>query len=330
MKSILIKSAGVILILILLFSALVGCVPPVEPDDNVTPEHAHSYEWVTDLEATFDAPGYKHKECECGHIIEENTEIPADKSSANISEDLLLELYEYVLVYTAHGEKRADSFKNKMNDITYRGYDALFTELDPEAYYFVAVYLDQENPESSSGYYPYINGFNHDLEDGKKDYLTVAYKNAEDIKQYYDGKTFLFAFQINYSCICYDILDESRSFKTENIGMYYAEFVDGVNVAERCHRDEIFIRLDSSDSDRKFSAFDLENGSAIYFKYVERDGKQYVAGLAYYIDTYPNEFFSVYADAFLAIMEEEKYTEGKIEYYLFPLDGVVEIIKEER
>ena len=73
MKSILIKSAGVILILILLFSTLMGCVPPVEPDDNVTPEHTHIFSWVIDTAPTYTRSGIKHRECKCGEKANENT-----------------------------------------------------------------------------------------------------------------------------------------------------------------------------------------------------------------------------------------------------------------
>lgn len=85
MKNILTKTTGVILILIILLSTLIGCVNPDadqgesgngQEGENSSPEHTHSYEWVTDIEPTYTTPGTKHKECACGDKIEENTEIP--------------------------------------------------------------------------------------------------------------------------------------------------------------------------------------------------------------------------------------------------------------
>ena len=112
MKNILTKSVGVLLILLMLLSALAGCVNPEidggeqtggeneagensggdhgekdentdeNPDNNIgdenngesdNTEHIHSYEWVTDVEPTYTTPGVKHKECACGYKTEENT-----------------------------------------------------------------------------------------------------------------------------------------------------------------------------------------------------------------------------------------------------------------
>ncbi len=100
MKSIVKKSVGVILVLLILLTTLAGCVKPnvdneKQPskendngsensegnngednkNDNIT-EHTHIYEWVIDIEPTYITPGIKHKECACGDKTEENTEIP--------------------------------------------------------------------------------------------------------------------------------------------------------------------------------------------------------------------------------------------------------------
>jgi hypothetical protein len=54
-----------------------ACTKEITKEDTIIASPGHSWEWVTDEEATCGKAGSKHEECECGAKRSENTEIPA-------------------------------------------------------------------------------------------------------------------------------------------------------------------------------------------------------------------------------------------------------------
>ena len=128
MKNLVKKSIGVLLILLIMFSTLSGCVNPDdsigeqlggEGNSNPISNHTHVFEWVTDVEPTYTTTGIKHKECNCGEKTDENTVIPIvsveDNQGTNLQpnvEDKHTHIYEWVTdvepTYTTPGVKHKE------------------------------------------------------------------------------------------------------------------------------------------------------------------------------------------------------------------------------
>ena len=314
MKSILIKSAGVILILILLFSTLVGCVPPVEP------EHTHSYEWVTDIEASFDASGYKHKECECGHIIEENTEIPADKSVNTVSEKLIIALARYASGLYAGYDSPKDAFAGRMYDAIDDDKTAIFVKINPDDHYFVCVYGDVEDP---SQYVPHEVAFKIDY----AKYTWVAYESEEEIQPTYNGMPIITGFQINRPLICYDVVDGDESVSVENITIYRPAFVDGVNVLDPSYIDSCYIYIAHYEDNRFFDSVEEPFHDVGNFSCIELEGEYYVLARTCNSEDSYEQYYREYYDACRLLWLDQIYYTSSFSYHLIPLDGVVELIR---
>ena len=128
MKNLVKRSIGVLLILLIMFSTLSGCVNPDdsigeqlggEGNSNPISNHTHVFEWVTDVEPTYTTTGIKHKECNCGEKTDENTVIPIvsveDNQGTNPQpdvEDKHTHIYEWVTdvepTYTTPGVKHKE------------------------------------------------------------------------------------------------------------------------------------------------------------------------------------------------------------------------------
>ena len=279
----------------------------------------HSYEWVTDLEATFDAPGYKHKECECGHIIEENTEIPADKSVNTVSEKLIIALARYASGLYAGYDSPKDAFAGRMYDAIDDDKTAIFVKINPDDHYFVCVYGDVEDP---SQYVPHEVAFKIDY----AKYTWVAYESEEEIQPTYNGMPIITGFQINRPLICYDVVDGDESVSVENITIYRPAFVDGVNVLDPSYIDSCYIYIAHYEDNRFFDSVEEPFHDVGNFSCIELEGEYYVLARTCNSEDSYEQYYREYYDACRLLWLDQIYYTSGFSYHLIPLDDLVELI----
>ena len=321
MKNILTKSVGVLLILLMLLSALAGCVNPEidggeqtggeneagensggdhgekdentdeNPDNNIgdenngesdNTEHIHSYEWVTDVEPTYTTPGVKHKECACGYKTEENTEIPALDAPEELNSEES-ELVATLIEYLHNLSVDHDMITKTLADKI----NDIKGGKQP-----LQVVID---PSSRYFVCAYYEGKIRDeyamcFENAHK-YVWVKYETIEEIPERYYDKNIVTIFQINRATYVKDILsDQSDGLIFEQFHMLRPLFGNETIIPDPYDLDEIeqsFIYLNSSEKDEVYFSWHQWNQQLVTIPCVDLDGDHYIYQPMYII--YHNE-----------------------------------------
>ncbi|MBR2850002.1 MAG: hypothetical protein IKJ25_03565 [Clostridia bacterium] len=358
MKNYFKKSVGVLLILFILLSALSGCVNPEVNDgdhaggennsggetnqgseengngDNT--EHTHFYEWVTDIEPTYTTPGVKHKECECGDKIEENTEIPTPNVPEELNADeseLVAALIEYLDNTSVDYDIIGKSLADNINDIK-SGKQPLHVVVDPSSYYFVCAYYEGE-----------IKGeYATSFENATK-YVWVKYETIGEITERYYDKNIITIFQINRTTYALDILNEQADAPFfEQFRMLRPLFENVTIITEPYTVKKMFqsfIYLNSSEKDEVYFSFQQWDSGLITIPCVYWEGRYYICVHTHSINHYENDKrvdrdnyydFEEYYDDLMKIMITDKYkteNETQTTYYgLIEIDALIDVIRK--
>ena len=218
------------------------------------------------------------------------------------------------------------------------GAQPLHVAFDPTNYYFVCGYY---NPTEEDSEWNYCCA---------EEYTWVQYANEDDIPEYYNGRKFLVAFQMNRALTVTDLLNSETANNMEHFQIYSPVFENGFNTESPIVFDETFIYLNNF---RKLFDEDMIYHSTSWYYHrnqaitcVSLDGEYY---LPLYLATIKfDEEFNVeqalsedhfkyelgnYYDPLVNIMDTEKYrvehSTGSFHYYgVVSLDDFVnKIIK---
>lgn len=343
------KSVGVLLILFILLSALSGCVNPEVNDgdhaggennsggetnqgseengngDNT--EHTHFYEWVTDIEPTYTTPGVKHKECECGDKIEENTEIPKKKTDGGVvlSEELILTLTEHLEDYWVQYDIPGHTFGDKLF-LLENGFKPLLVKYSDECYYAVAYYTPSHDFANERIDYCCCN-----------EYLWVGFDSVEKIKETWDGMELVSAFQVNPPEISKNLKTNSTEMTMEHFMQINLVFSGGAATVSEVEFDDFFIYITNKEDDYFYYSSEVAYHEPWSIRCIDIDGEYYIQEYfsteknnGSYIEINLDVTYGKYHDSLVEIMYDY-YVENKedriITYSLFKIGDIVEIIK---
>ena len=277
---------------------------------------AHSFEWRSD---------YKHKECTaCGYIKDEDTSVTVDKDgdgSIKLSDELLAGLKNYFANIMVQYDIGSASFEDKINSCKNDTRTPLMVKFSEKAYYVAAYYA------ASEGHYEHYCCYN--------DYTFVAFEGAEDVKESWDGKAIVGAFQVNPQELCVNIKTGESNTKMDHVSFYTPEFVDGVATDPEIDFDDFFIRLMSKDED--YVCYSSTRHTSLHqlgtLDCMELDGKYYVA--EYHGSLYDGvdleRIYGKYYDTLASLLVDEYVIEEhdrRPRYGLYNLIDIVKIINE--
>ena len=293
--------------------------------EEPTTEESTSEE-PTSEEPTSEEPTSEEPTSEEATSEEPTTNIAQERVPEFENEGLISTLVEYLQnIFTAY-DMPPTSFAIKIDDIK-KGDQPLLVQFNPKEYYFVC------------GYYNATHKYS-EYEDREfccvTEYTWVKFENETDIQEYYSGKKFIVAFQINKSLLVKDILsDESTVPHMEHFQKYETLFENGKNVNASIDFDKTFIYLNSSNKSEIYHSVNIFNHEWITLPCVEVEGELYIThkthtvrenGNTTYVDL--KEKFGEYYDALIEIMKTDKYSNtdknGKTSHYgLFNIEEFV-------
>ena len=333
MKKTLRKAMAVIFILFISLSSFSGCV-------DLTTFHTHDFKQKMDGTKHFKEcscgeikdsaehefswrKDYTGKECTaCGYIIDGKTPVLIEKNedgTIKLKEELISTLIWYFKNYRFIGDPFPWNFADKLNLIKSGECSPLLVKFSNECYYVAAYYAI---PEGHCETYCCCDN-----------YTWVGVEKVEDVKEIWDGKTLVGAFQINPQELCVNIKTGSTDVVMDHFAFYTPEFVDDVAVAPEIILEDLFIYLNWR-SDKYIGYSSLR--SPTHHKYgsikcMEFDGKYYVA--EYHGSVYSGvdleEIYGKYYDELMSNIVDEYVVEddNRTRYGLFELEDIVKIIK---
>lgn len=247
--------------------------------------------------------------------------------------DLVIKLIEYCnfLINPPNWDLPSVSLEQLINTMRGGVIRPLLVDYEAGNCYYVCGYYncDEHRPEQRE-YYCASN------------YTWVKYENVKDIRDNYDGKSFVVAFQINRPSITKNILTgDEKSQSMEIVGTYTPEFVEGTNIGEIDSFDKTVIFL-TSDKESVIYRIYTAPHSLYEIDCVRLDNKYYISfemysvsdsGMRYDYDQSWN--FGEYYDSMMDIMITEKYSKeldsgSVIHYGLVDIDEFVNEIIEKQ
>ena len=311
MKKLVTKSIKVLLILLILISALFACEQNV-PDGNGNPPEDESGE---------------------NQPSEDNTQAEAGIELTEKDADLVAELTAILSFLGSHTHYDiADrSFEQKIDTIKSGNVQPLLVDIDSENYYFVVAYYTCEKHSDEDGEYYCVSK-----------YTWVKYENANDIKESYEEKDYVAAFQINVASLTEDILTgDKESKRVEHISIFRPNFSDGANTNAANLRDHTYIYLCKTEKATVYYSL-LVNSNFYSISCMCLDEKYYIPFHLYTVNPNGERLDSIsfewnlgnYYDTMIPIMITDKYIEttenGWVRYYgLFEIEEFVnEIIRK--
>ena len=316
------KIIGIVLVLIIVLSCLNSCA------DNKF--HLHIFKQKID--------GTRHfKECSCGEIkdssehdfslrkdymgrecavcgyitneinpgsIERN-----DDGTIKIREGLISGLNEYFRCFNVQGMTGQVSFEEKLNKCK-NEYNPLLVKFGSECYYVAAYY---DIPEGHNEWYCCYD-----------EYTWVAFEKAEDVKECFEDKAIVGAFQINLQEFCVNIETDTSDVTMEHFSFYNPEFVDSVAIAPEITFDDLFVYI--TPSSEKYICYSSSNRTHKLqsFNCVEFQEKYYIR--VNDSDEYNKNNFGEYYDELVSIQISIDVTPSA-EYMFFKLEDIAKIIK---
>lgn len=269
----------------------------------------HNFEWIIDSEPTYTDVGIKHQECSaCGYKTNENTAIHTlmeknEDNTLKLKEELILALSDYLGQLTTCYDIPANTFEMKI-DWGKNFHNPLFVKFGNESYYAAAYCTSSHYPEEE--YPDYCC---------RDEYVWVGFENAEDVKESWEGKGVVAAFQIDLSEFCKNLKTGNTDFVMEHFSFYLPEFVNDVALKPEVTFDNTFIYLTESNKDIIYYSLDIAYHEPWSIDCVELDGEYYA--------TYPvskqvaeggdgeaelSVFFGKYYDRLTEIMVIGKYS----------------------
>lgn len=289
------KNRSIIAILILLAVVLfVGCVPSNTPTTNDSDVSTVDNETTADSNATSDAT--------------QPTKKPLT-SMGTADEQLVKELIAFI-----YQDKSASTSKlsYKLNQIN-EGRQPLYVKFSSTKYYFVCAYAYNE----------YC-----DLDDPEQCFW-VTFKSERLIREYYNGRPLLHAFQINKAEHCWDITDESKTeVALEHYKYFTTRFENGYNIYSARVFDEAFIY---SKKDNQYCSVDHPDHEKYDIPCIELDGQGYVLQEVtvkngeIVEESFKQELGKYYA-AFLNMTQEKTQTVDRKEYATVTIDDFMSIL----
>ena len=269
------KYIGVMLILVITILAFSSCADNSVPHIHVFKQKINETEHFKECrcgqtqnveEHTFDwRNDYKYKECTaCGYIIDVSIPIAIEKNddgTIKLRDELVLALSDYFGNYLNEYYMISLSFADKL-DRCKNDFAPLLVKFGDKCYYVAAYYTaSHENAEHED-----------DLFCCHKDYVWVGFEKAEDIKESWDGKELIGAFQINPKELCVNLKTDANDVIMEHFAFFRPEFKDGVALKPEIHFDNFFIYLHWELKTEKYIAYSSTN-SALHEADSLRDSK---------------------------------------------------------
>ena len=310
MKNLVKRSIGVLLILLIMFSTLSGCV---NPDDSIGEQPG--------------GEGNNDSQIKDGIVIEfsENDDLKTDSR-------LVLTLIEYLnwLDNKTTYDLPGVTLEDQINSIKGDRIQPLLVDFEPNNCYFVCGYHSCDEDLSDKGDYYCAS-----------EYTWVKYESEKNIKDNFDDKAFIVAFQINRPSLTKNILiGDENSKSVETIDLYTPEFVNGTNVSTFKAVDRTYIHLTASEADVIYLSSYKPN-FLNEIPCIRLENKYYIVLELYNIGVdgerhdYDNSLnLGEYYNSMMEIMITGKYskvmTSGSTRHYgLFGIDEFVErIVKE--
>lgn len=205
------------------------------------------------------------------------------------------------------------SFEDKLNYCK-NGYDPLLVKFVDKSY-FVAAYFDIPEEHVELHFYCCCDN-----------YTWVGFEKAEDVKEIWNGKELIGAFQINPQELCKNIKTGSRDVVIEHFSFYRPKFVSGVAVDPEIEFEKIFVYLnDSSDKYICYSSLvHPELHRLKSFRCIELDGKYYIMELH---RGNLEEIYGAYYDELMSVLVDEYVIEGE-RYGLYKIEDIARIINK--
>ena len=305
------QTLALLLLLSLLLVCFAGCTTPTDPQGGTETDPA-----------TDPAPSGKP-----------NPPEPIVEGELDNESDLVSTLSVYWKeIHTSH-DLGETGLPTKIGDIK-KGVQPLHVTFDPDNTYFVCGYYNPPSPG-----YSYKNH--------GKEFTWVLYKNAEDVKEYYNDTKWIALFQFNRALTVTDLLPGEREVpNVEHFNIILRPtFENGVYTGTPEVYDDTYIYLNDPDCTlnrccKSTSTRYYSNTNYFRFLYVipcvALEGEYYVSDRAYTIyadgsrgneSNYMNQFGQYY-DVLMGMMEKEKYTKpgnnGVTHVYnAIPLEGFV-------
>ena len=222
--------------------------------------------------------------------------------------ELISGLQEYIISLNTEDEMAVRYHKEDIADMR-EAKQPLHVKFDSESYYYICGYYNATHEYGE---------FECDTLCCSEKYTWVKFDNPENILEYYEGKKFVVAFQINRALFVKNILSDSVSVPyVENFQIYEVSFSEGFNTNNEIAFDEEFIYLNKTQKDTVFISK--------YYEWdiipcVELDGNVYISfltgvdGIVSNTRDLQQEFGNYYA-VLIDSMREYSVTKGSMVYY---------------
>ena len=230
--------------------------------------------------------------------------------------DFLQDLYvQYDLVASTLSD-RIDKIKN--------GQQPMLVDFDPTNFYYVCGYYDGI---TENGPLKYRNS---------EEYTWVRFESTNEIKDTYEGKKFIVAFQINKALLVRDIVSPQTILpRVEHFQMYEPIFENGVNTNTHVVFEEEFIYSNKSSAERIYHSTSLYYHQLVTINCINYDNEYYILQYVHsiHINGEKDERnlkgeFSNYYDTLISIMDTSKCSvtreNGRVDCYgLIDIDDFV-------
>ena len=211
-----------------------------------------------------------------------------------------------------------------LDRVKQRNMRILHVSIDPDKYYYVCAYYNNDHDESS---YCCVS-----------EYTWVRFANKKDIREKFRGKSFVIAFQINSACFIRDIASNNDSTPIiEHYTVYTPEFVRGKNIADSLYCYEAYLYPIGKDINYVLDSVNRTYRNSVALSCIEIENEWYFMYLdsATYSgrDTDHTDFqleFGKYYEDLFNVIEDKKYSEtnGKWtkEYVLIDLNEFANVV----
>ena len=298
---------------------------------EITDRVSHTLDWIIDKEPTYTEAGYKHQECStCKYKTNENTAIQMlkekdDYGTLKLEDELVSTLKDYLGRIMADHDMPSFTFGEKIQLIK-EGYIPILVEFSQRCYYVAAYYT----PSHSYEEYPQYCCRN--------EYTWVGFEKAENVKENWNGKKIVAAFQINASELCKNLKTGETDITMEHFILYNPDFSDGVALVPEIEFDNEFIYI-SYDGYPKYYSTDIPPHKPWSIDCIKLDGEYYATQ---YLNSQYNDgryfeidlklYFGEYYDELMEIMIVNKYSKEyeneTRSYALFKISDIEKIMSE--
>ena len=247
----------------------------------------------------------------------------AVEDSDTLNDEMINTLVDYLQGLYVEYELPDSSLSRKIDNIK-NGHQPLLVDFDPDIFYFVCGYYDGITED---GPLKYRNS---------EEYTWIRFESTNEIKDTYESKKFIVAFQINKALLVKDIASEKAIIpRVEHFQMYEPIFENGVNTNTHIVFEKEFIYLNPSNTERVYHSTSAFNHQVVTIPCILLDNEYHITRVTYSIHANGNKAegnlkgdFGTYYDALMSIMNTAKYSvtneQGRTDYYgLIDIDDFV-------